>query len=471
MGLFDFLSGLFNGGTDDTETSQPAAEDSAADTGDSDGGRETKDISEYGPADFRQEAEEFAADHDDYDFDFTVESLERLDEYARSQTEMLHAVGQESGEANAVVEELRKGYVLWWGSYFGEVLVRQFDAEWVTDEDSVYVQVPTAMQPMEMLVLDAAVGAVEGEPKFAATAADLQEDITAAETAAETDAEPIESVLDSLSLDPEMALEAAHKRTVEAFSDAGYQVSPGDIINSVDGRAAEGCTRLFTFYRGSEMHIGVVYEGAWEEDDTDAVVALLANLRGDEETAGVHVISARELPEDIAYLSGTHPRGAFATAALVELRTGPPFEPESAPHYAEVGQELLVDRLDVVVDSVDTAALERLDDVVLSQLRTVPETSTQDGYTPQEALILVGALAGEVMGRMLESEYPVETTWSADSDISSTGVVLTVRGTETGKEASVNPVGKAFKLFDAGNEDSMAFMYRSVERIVEDDLV
>ncbi|MFY4812100.1 hypothetical protein ACOJIV_05220 [Haloarcula sp. AONF1] len=471
MGLFDIFSGLFDGGSDETETSQSTAGDSAPDTGDNDDDGETKDISEYGPADFRREAEEFAADHDDYDFDFTVESLARLDEYARSQTEVLHAVGEEGGGANAVVDQLRKGYVLWWGSYFGEVLVRQLDAEWVTDEDSVYVQVPTAMQPMEILVLDAAMGAVEGEPEFAAMAADLQEDIAAAETAAETDAEPIAEVIDSLSLDPSVALDTAHKRAVEAFSDAGYQVSAGDIINSVDGRAAEDCTRLFTFYRGSAMHIGVVYEGEWDEADTNAIVALLANLRRDEEIAGVHVINARKLPAEIAYLSGTHPRGAFATAALVGLQTGPPFGPDSVPHYAEVGQELLVDHLDVVVDSVDTAALERLDDVVLSQLRTVPETSSQDGYTPQEALLLVGALAGEVMARMLESEYPVETEWSAGDEISSTGVVLTVRGTETGAEASVNPVGKALKLFDSGNEDSIAFMYQTVERIVEDDLI
>ncbi|MFC7195835.1 hypothetical protein ACFQL4_16370 [Halosimplex aquaticum] len=470
MGVFGFLRELFGGGSED--------EPSRADASESGGGGDesVKDVTEFRPAEFRREAEEFAADHEDREFDFTIESLERLDEYAVSQTELLAVLDDEMDESAELTGGAREGFILWFGSYFGEVLVRQFDGEWVTDGDGVHVAVPVGDGVAEIPPLDAGAIAVEGDPQFAAMAAELQTEIDRAERGAEPDpsvgadgdAVQADPSVPTVDLEPGMDLDAAHERAVEAFDEAGFYVTEGTVMNSVEG-PLQGIAKLFNFHDDAGMYVGVVYTGEWDDEVTNGVLSLASTVRPDP-ADGVFVVSATEPPAGAEYLTGTGPRGAFVLEAMHEVQNGPAFTADSAEHYAEAGRELLAAYFDLQVDVDDLDALEALDEFVLSELRTVDDHErSQEGYVPHEALVLVGTLAGEVMRRALEGDHGASTVWTDDESVSSTGVALTVTD-EGGDSMTVNPVGKAFKLFESGSSDSIAFMYQTTVGVLQNEL-
>lgn len=475
MGLFDFLRDLFGDG-DNGENRGEQSQRDAGGSGDDEDDGDVKDVTEFGPAEFRQEAEEFAADHEDEDFDFTIESLERLDEYAASQTEILDLLDDEMDEPTELTGGMREGYILWFGSYFGEVLVRQFDGEWVIDGDGVHVAVPAGDSVSPVPPLDAAALAIEDEPQFATLATELQKEIERAERGAEpspsVDADGDEAAAEpstpAVDIEPGMDLDAAHQRAVEAFDEAGFYVTEGGIMNAVE-RPLQGTVKLFNFHDDAGMYTGIVYTGEWDDEVTNGMLSLASTIRPNP-ADGLFVVSAIEPPEAITYLTGTHPRGAFVLEAMHEVQNGPAFGPESADHYADIGQELLARYFDVQVDVDDRDALETLDEVVLSELRTVEDDERpQEGYVPHEALILVGTLAGQIMRRALERDHGAGTAWSGNEDVSSTGVALTITDAD-GEELTVNPVGKAFKLFESGSSDSLAFMYETSVRVLQNEL-
>lgn len=276
--------------------------------------------------------------------------------------------------------------------------------------------------------------------------------------------------LPAVDLTPDMDLDAAHEQAVEAFEEAGYYVTPGELMNSVGG-PTEGVGKLFNFQTETGMHTAVVYTGEWDDDATNAVLSLAASLWTGIDLDGLHVVAANEPPGVVSYATGTNLRAAFAVEAMAELADGPEFGPESVPHYADVGEALLAKYFGLEVDRDDVSSLEALDEVVLSQLRPVEDHEQPlDGYVPHEALMLVGALAGEVMRRALEVDLPVRTEWADGGGISSTGVALRIDSTDDDEGASVNPIGKAFKLYESGSTDSLAFMYQTTRQVVGDEL-
>jgi len=95
------------GGSEDDGGRSPTDGDESSDE------EGVKDVSEFGPADFRREAEEFAADREEEEFDFTVESLERLDEYAASQTEALDALDGEMTDTDPRRDRVPAAVVTW----------------------------------------------------------------------------------------------------------------------------------------------------------------------------------------------------------------------------------------------------------------------------------------------------------------------------------------------------------------------
>jgi len=485
MGLLDFIRGLLGGGGDEGGSDGRRSEgredggDGGGDPQSSDDSEDAKDVREFGPSEFGREAEEFAEDHADREFDFTVESLERLDEYAASQTQVLEILDEEMNGGGELTGSVREGYILWFGSYFGEVIVRQFDGEWVTDGDGVRVAVPAGDGVAEVPPLDVAVVAVEEEPQFAATAAELRDRIergaageggpdsaegdTADGDLPAPDAEPPE-----VDLEPGMDVDAAHERAVEAFEAAGYHVSPGELMNSVDGPLGDDA-KLFNFQDREHIYTGVVYPEEWTDEVVNGVLTLSATVLPESMNDGLYLVSAHEPPSAPQYIAGRHPRGAFTVEAMSEVQNGPPFDASSASEYAEVGRELLANYFDLGVDVDDLDSLERLDEVVLTELRTVESHErSQEGYVPREALLTVGTLAGEVMRRAFERDYGARATWSEGADVSSTGVALTVAAGED--EITVNPVGKTFKLFENGSEDSLAFMYQTSGAVLQGDL-
>jgi len=456
------------GGSEDDGGRSPTDGDESSDE------EGVKDVSEFGPADFRREAEEFAADREEEEFDFTVESLERLDEYAASQTEALDALDGEMNGGAGVAGKARDGYMLWFGSYFGEVVVRQFDGEWVTDGDGVGVTVPAGDSFVEVPPMDAAAIAVEGDPQFATMAAELQAEAERAERGVDPnpdvggDGDRTGPPTPAVDLEPGADLDAAHQRAVEAFDEAGFYVTEGNIMNSVEG-PLDGTAKLFNFHDDAGMYISVVYTGEWDEEIVDGAVSLASSVRPDP-ADGVYVVSVIEPPEGVAYLTGAHPRGDFVLEVMDEVQNGPEFGPESAAHFAGVGRELLARHFGATVDVDDLDALEDLDEVVLAELRTVDDPERpQDGHVPREALVLVGTLAGEVMRRGLERDHGADTEWTTDESVSSTGVALAVTA-PGGEGMTINPVGKSFKLFESGSSDSLAYMYETSVGVLENKL-
>jgi hypothetical protein len=276
--------------------------------------------------------------------------------------------------------------------------------------------------------------------------------------------------------------DTAHERTLDAFEAAGYTVTAGDVLNSMPDNPVEGVGTLFLFYTATEMYTGLVYVGDWTESDTAAVVSLARYLQDDDDLDGLHVVSAVDPPDAVKYLTTTHPRSAFALDATAD-RPGT-FTPESAPEFADLGAALLARHFDVRIDRTDTGTLAGLDEIVLDELRPIrAHDERYEGYVPREALLAVGALAGEVMRHGLEREsyahdgsdgatrgVSVTVDWGVDEEISSTGVVLRITTADADGALTVNPVGKTFKLYRSGAGDSLAGLYETCLAVVEREL-
>jgi hypothetical protein len=491
MGLLDFLGDLFGRGS-----GSASARWTDGESADPDGDR---------PVEFTEAAETFAGQHPDREFDFTVASLDRLDEFVATTL-----TDERDGGADTQ-RDLPDDPALSVGCYFGEVLVRAFDGEWI-DRGDVTVTVPAGATSVAVPPFDAARRALRGDPRFARTAAAIGErvgdgdadpglaldlgagagDDPAAETAAAVDGagatdsvggvgttedptaenrpdDPTDAdvAFPTVDLDAGMDLDAAHERTLAAFESAGYSVTAGDLLNSMPENPVEGVGKLFLFYSATEMYTGVVYVGDWSESDAAAVVSLARYLRSDEDLDGLHVVSAVALPPAVTYLATTHPRAAFALDARDE-RTDRAFTAESAPAFADLGADLLDRHVDVRLDRTDTGSLARLDGVVLDELRPLPDHGGRyDGYVPREALLALGALAGEVMRHGLERELPVAVEWGTDEEIASTGVVLQITTEGADGSLTVNPVGKAFKLFRSGESERLADLHERCLRVTE----
>ncbi|MFC5368912.1 hypothetical protein [Salinirubrum litoreum] len=487
MGLFDYLAGLFGreGGSSDGDRWTGGAADDSADT----------------DTDIVDVAETFAADTPEHEFDFSLASLDRLDEYVTT----VDSTGSD-GDADAATESdrdgLPEGPSLHLGSYFGEVLVRQFDGEWVRRDD-VRVVIPAGSTSVAVSPFHVADVALRSDPQFARTAEQIRDRVddtedeepgleldldsagsvdsgdTTSETTDAVDSDATddhrandgESPFPTVPFDAGMDLDTAHERTLATFDDAGYRVTAGDLLNSMPENPVAGVGKLFLFYTPTEMYTGVVYVGQWDEPDTQAVVSLARYLMADDDLDGLHVVSATAPPPAVTYLTDSHPRAAFALDARREVEDGPAFSAESAPRYADLGADLLTRHADLRVDRTDTGTLARLDEFVLDELRPVADRdATHEGYVPREALLAVGALAGEVMRHGLERELPVTVEWGTDDDIATTGVVLQITTADADGALTVNPVGKAFKLFESGTEESLADLYETVLAVVDREI-
>lgn len=214
MGLFDFLGGLFGGGSDPDPQSEIAEEtdlDTAGDATGDDGDRfppeksgdqdrtddddttgvddgidaadlddrtvqlvtgsvttEEVDVSSV-IADLETRAEAFARAWPEYDLDFSRASLDRLDELARaefdsevSQNRGNRSVNDES--ALAVTE-----YTISTGSYFAEVFRRSTDADWgESDEGDLRLAFPGGLGDTSVDPMEVAERCLRGRDSFAA---------------------------------------------------------------------------------------------------------------------------------------------------------------------------------------------------------------------------------------------------------------------------------------------------------------
>ena len=200
MGLFDSVRNLFGGGDEtdaalDDETD--AALDDEADASTEDGAA-TADVPDApdtsngaAPADqsavdesadelraeFRPYAQEFAADWSDYGFDFSANSLTRLDEFVDNRWEKDRFTDAEFNGDDDGSREFT-GIVVRTGSYFGETLVHSLDADWVDDEDfGAAVRVYGDEEDAVVNVFHIAAGCLREPSTFAETYERATEDV------------------------------------------------------------------------------------------------------------------------------------------------------------------------------------------------------------------------------------------------------------------------------------------------------
>lgn len=159
MGLFDSIRGLFGGsGSPHDDTNASPADD-----------EEKKPIDELTPMDLRERAEDVAAEWEEQDLDFTLDSVSRLDEYATEQGAVMDTLADDMDEDDALLSQIQGGFALQLGSYFGEVLVRRFGGEWQYDGEDWLVMVPTGGDPVGVAPHNVAARSLADEPVFQAT--------------------------------------------------------------------------------------------------------------------------------------------------------------------------------------------------------------------------------------------------------------------------------------------------------------
>lgn len=166
MGLFDSIRRTLGGDDSSTDESTAGADDATDDSAADDGPAVT-DSTEMDPDEFRERAEAVAARSSE--LDFTVESLARLDT----------AVAQQyDGEtvSGGAEETAYTANTVRFGSYLGEVLVRDLDGIWVRD-DGWGVTVAGPDEELTVAVFDVAARSFADEPVFAAVVERLETEL------------------------------------------------------------------------------------------------------------------------------------------------------------------------------------------------------------------------------------------------------------------------------------------------------
>lgn len=125
MGLFDSVRDLVGGDGDQSAVDR--------DVGPADGRREPS------PTAFRNNAVDAVQQWTEYDLDFSLSSLERLDDLAAKRGPALDVVEADEGEE--VAADRHVAYTVQAGSYLGEVLVRRCDGRWTRDGDDWRVRI------------------------------------------------------------------------------------------------------------------------------------------------------------------------------------------------------------------------------------------------------------------------------------------------------------------------------------------
>lgn len=188
MGVFDSLRRVVGGPP--TPGPEEAASDDAGSALRYDG--PSDDAGELTPSILRERAVEATDRWSAYDLDFTVASLDRLDDVARE-----HAPSSDRDPTS--YDHQPAGGILEAGSYLGEVVARQFGGEW-TWNDRWTVTVFGSASAGTIPVFDVAARSFHARPQFRECVADLEATLTRLDDR--------EDVSDPKSLGVEMAAKA-----------------------------------------------------------------------------------------------------------------------------------------------------------------------------------------------------------------------------------------------------------------------
>jgi hypothetical protein len=487
MGLLDRLSDLLGGGDDDlAEVFDSASDDAGSGSGGDAGGAGTdatdRDAGDMTAAEFRREAEAFAADHgDDYRLDFTVESLADVDEYAAGQGDVMGALG-EGMDDGEFLEQLDGGYTLWTGSYLGEVLVRSFDAEWVED-DGWAVEVPADGGALEVAVFDIAAESVADEPLFSAVGEEVREDVEGEGLGL---AEASQAAAEQETPQASAATELA-----EYWSEYDLDFSPASLArldDLVDGQWES--ERFRDAELGGEDHVddltftalveqlGSYYgevlvrtlDAGWVEHDQLGTAVEVAAPGGVDDAAAVNVYHVAEdcltEPSKFAVSFDTvvdqlgidHEHvseGGQVVTAGADVEAGDvPTDPEALVEgFAEDADELVERHPEYDLD-YSPASLQRLDRLVAEEFADHEFQDVELGQEDDGDSLFLTAHAMEAGGYLAEVlDRHLRGGWRDDD-----GLYFVVQGREA--EARLDPVAIAADVFRG--EDSFAATYEAL---------
>ncbi len=155
-------------------------------TADADSDEATADSADTGPAagddlrePYAEAAEELASFWTEYDLDYTPESLERLDALVSAEWDDDRFDDAEFGSDDSFDDRVFTSVSTELGGYFGEVLVRELDAEWSDGTATDAVVVEGADGPLAIPVFKVAGTSITQQPVFARSYASLLSDLDA----------------------------------------------------------------------------------------------------------------------------------------------------------------------------------------------------------------------------------------------------------------------------------------------------
>lgn len=165
------------------------------------------------------------------------------------------------------------------------------------------------------------------------------------------------------------------------------------------------------------------------------------------------IASACPLPGAIEYLFGAYPRGAFEIQA--RLGTGLSESAQAVaqgqpPELAKKAVGWIQSAFGRSIDLRRAAQIASLDALVLEELRRgTPKGHPlpSDAFIPMSSLLLIGCLFGE----LLRVSGKLKAAWKNNPKAPFT-LAMSI---QSGKAAVINPIGKAIKMFEKGEPESM----------------
>jgi hypothetical protein len=235
MGLFDdwFGEGDRERSTDET----PTDDDAPAEADE----RPTSDDAAppVGPEWFARKAEEATAEWSDLPLDFSADSVAALDDHAGSDDNPVAVLAADPETDEEMLDRIREGYAISFGSYFGEVLVRAYDGEWTLVDDQWVVAVPVGENDRAaVVVFDIAMASITGPPAFGTVLEQIE-----AKRAGDDDATPITHPGVGGSDDPTARFEADAADVAEEWPRYRLDFSPNSLVR-LDTLVAEEFRRF-----------------------------------------------------------------------------------------------------------------------------------------------------------------------------------------------------------------------------------
>jgi hypothetical protein len=469
MGLFDRLAGLLEG---DEEEERLASDPVVLDTGTAGAAPIVPEADELTGPDLRARAEEFADRTEGAGLGFTLRSLETLDEIAMEQPTVLSYLDGGVGDDRPDVEP--GGRVLDFGSYMGEVLVAEFDGEWV-DEDGWGVAITVGTEPVTVPVFDVGAAAVGGEPQFheVGTALDDGEVPLAVErptvgvrTAMGAAAEEVAAFWPSFELDFSPASLARLDDLVDAewdktrFRTARFGDKDPDshvyteLVRNFGSYYGEVLVRNFDAEWTSDPDLGTVVDVAGRDGTAVANVFVVAadRLTGEERFALDFDVLAANLDLDAAPASEYGYEVVRTDPEALERVRGA--DPEAAAEtFAEAAATLAGEFPDYDLD-YSPASLQRLDELATMEFEPFDlATAELGGATDADSLVLTTRAmeAGGYLAAVFVRQFGGE--WRPED------LEFVVRGRSS--EVMLYPVGIAAECLRG--EGSFAATYAAID--------